>query len=146
MKQHKTRTNISVAKIINWLSTSAYEVLLYGERGIGDVLNINTSAGRCGQADSTLLCIIGGPSAWIVQASAAHSTCCMTETRGAFLPPSLTHSWSWALVEKLPIVQPFKNSPAFYETRRFITAFTRALHWSLSWARSIQSIPSILSL
>jgi hypothetical protein len=32
--------------------------------------------------------------------------------------------------------------PAFYGTRRFITVFTRALHWSLSWARSIQFIPS----
>jgi hypothetical protein len=31
--------------------------------------------------------------------------------------------------------------PTFYGTRMFITVFTRALHWSLSWARSIQSIP-----
>jgi hypothetical protein len=54
----------------------------------------------------------------------------------------LTHSRSWALLEKLPIVQPLKNFPAFYGTRRFITALTGALHWFLSWARSIQSIPS----
>jgi hypothetical protein len=47
----------------------------------------------------------------------------------------VTHSWSWTLLDKLPIVQPLKNFPAFYGTRRFITAFTRALHWSLSWAR-----------
>jgi hypothetical protein len=46
----------------------------------------------------------------------------------------LTYSWSWALLEKLPIVQPLKNFPAFYGTRMFITAFTRALHWSLFWA------------
>jgi hypothetical protein len=58
----------------------------------------------------------------------------------------LTYSWSWALLEKLPFVQPLKNFPAFYGTRRFITAFTRALHWSLSWARSIQSPHPILSL
>jgi hypothetical protein len=32
--------------------------------------------------------------------------------------------------------------PAFYGIRRFITVFTRALHWSLSRARSIQFIPS----
>jgi hypothetical protein len=57
------------------------------------------------------------------------------------LPP-LAHSWSWDLLEKLPIVQLLKNFPAFYGTRRFITGFTRALHWSLSWARSIRSIPS----
>jgi hypothetical protein len=41
-------------------------------------------------------------------------------------------------------VQLLKNFPAFNGTRRFITAFTRALHWSVSWARSIQSIPSYL--
>jgi hypothetical protein len=58
------------------------------------------------------------------------------------LTHSLTHSWSWALLEKPPIVQLPKNFPAFYRTRRFITVFTRALHWSLSWAISIQSIPS----
>jgi predicted transcriptional regulator len=37
---------------------------------------------------------------------------------------SLTHSWSQALLEKLPIVQLLENFPAFYGTRRFITAFT----------------------
>jgi hypothetical protein len=33
------------------------------------------------------------------------------------------------------------NSHQFSGTRRFITVFTRALHWSLFSARSIQSIP-----
>jgi hypothetical protein len=51
-------------------------------------------------------------------------------------------SWSWALLEKLKIVQLLKNFPAFYGTRRFITAFTTALHWSLSWARSNPPHPS----
>jgi hypothetical protein len=55
------------------------------------------------------------------------------------LTHSLTHSWSSALLEKLAIVQLLKNFSTFYRTRRFITLFTRALHWSLSWARSIQS-------
>jgi hypothetical protein len=32
--------------------------------------------------------------------------------------------------------------PSIYGTRRFITLFTRALHWSLSWVRAIQYIPS----
>jgi len=32
--------------------------------------------------------------------------------------------------------------PAFYRTRKFITANTRANHLSLSWATPIQSIPS----
>jgi hypothetical protein len=54
----------------------------------------------------------------------------------------LTHSWSWALLEKLPILQLLKNFPAFYGTWWFIAVFTRALHWSLSLARLIQFIPS----
>jgi hypothetical protein len=37
---------------------------------------------------------------------------------------------------------PSRTSHAFYGTRRFNTVFTRALHWSLSWAISIQSTPS----
>jgi hypothetical protein len=55
---------------------------------------------------------------------------------------SFSHSWSWTLLNKLPIVQLLKNFTAFYGTRKFITVFTRALHLSLSWARPIQSIPS----
>jgi hypothetical protein len=35
-----------------------------------------------------------------------------------------TYSWSRALLEKPPIVQLLENFPAFYGTRRFITAFT----------------------
>jgi hypothetical protein len=53
----------------------------------------------------------------------------------------LTLSRSWALLGKPPNVQPLKNFPAFYGTRRFITEYTRALHLSLSWARSIQFVP-----
>jgi hypothetical protein len=33
--------------------------------------------------------------------------------------------------------------PTIIWNRRFITMFTRALHWSLSLARSIESIPSL---
>jgi hypothetical protein len=54
----------------------------------------------------------------------------------------LTYLRSWALLEEPLIVQPLKNFPAFYETRRFNTVFTRALHWFLSWAIWIQSTPS----
>jgi hypothetical protein len=50
-------------------------------------------------------------------------------------------SWIWALLEKLPTVQLLRNFPAVYGTRRFVTVFMNALYWSLSWARSIQSIP-----
>jgi len=43
------------------------------------------------------------------------------------------------LLEKLTGSQLVKNFPAFYRTRRFTTAFTRAL--SLSWTGSIQPMP-----
>jgi hypothetical protein len=59
---------------------------------------------------------------------------------------SLTHSWSWALLEKPPIMQLLKNFPAFYGTRRFITVFTRALHYSLSLVRSTNPYHPILCL
>jgi hypothetical protein len=39
-------------------------------------------------------------------------------------------------------VQPLKNFLAFYGTRRrFLTTFTWALYWSLTWARPIHSTP-----
>jgi len=45
------------------------------------------------------------------------------------------------LLEKLTGLQPVRKFPAFHGTRRFITALTCFRHLSLSWARSIQSIP-----
>jgi hypothetical protein len=53
----------------------------------------------------------------------------------------LSYLRSRALLQKLPVVLPLKNFPAFYGTRRF-TVFTRALHCSISWARLVQSIPT----
>jgi hypothetical protein len=50
--------------------------------------------------------------------------------------------WSRVLLEKLIVTHPVKKLPAFYGTRRFITVFTRAHHWSLPWSRCIQSTPS----
>jgi hypothetical protein len=52
-----------------------------------------------------------------------------------------TYLRSWVLLEEPLIRQPLKNFPAFHGTRRFNTVFTRALHWSLSWALSIQTTP-----
>jgi hypothetical protein len=49
--------------------------------------------------------------------------------------------WSRFLPEKIKRPELLKKFPAFYGTRRFITAFTKALHLSLSWARLIQSMP-----
>ena len=45
------------------------------------------------------------------------------------------------LPEKLKDFQLDKKFPAFYGPRRLITTFTTARHLSLSWARSIQSMP-----
>jgi hypothetical protein len=47
----------------------------------------------------------------------------------------MEQSPSWELTD----FQLVKKFPAFYGTRRFITAFTSARYLSLSWARSIQS-------
>ena len=61
-------------------------------------------------------------------------------------PLSLT-SWvtkymQRVLFEKLKACQLVKKFPTFYGTQKFITAFKRAPHLSLSWATSIQSITS----
>ena len=47
--------------------------------------------------------------------------------------------WSRVLLEKLASLQLVKKFPAFYGTRRFLTAHTSARHLSLSWALPIQS-------
>ena len=50
--------------------------------------------------------------------------------------------WNRVLLEKLTGFQPVWKFPAFYRTRSFITVFTSPCYLYLSWARSIQSIPS----
>jgi len=52
---------------------------------------------------------------------------------------SILTPWSRVLLQKLTGFQLVKKFPAFYGTRRFITAVTSAHHLSLSWASSIQS-------
>ena len=62
----------------------------------------------------------------------------------------MTHSnylptpWSRVLPEKVTRPKLLKKLPAFYGTRRFITATAR--HLSLSSATSIQSVPPIQPL
>jgi hypothetical protein len=53
------------------------------------------------------------------------------DTKVSLVQPELA-SWGWALLEKPPVAQPLKNFPIFYGSRKLITVFTRALHWSLS--------------
>ena len=50
--------------------------------------------------------------------------------------------WSTGLPEKLTGPHLVKKFPALYGPRMFITAFTRDRRLSLSWARSIQSVPT----
>jgi hypothetical protein len=49
-------------------------------------------------------------------------------------------TWIWVL-EKPQVSQLLKNFPSFYGIQRYIAMFTRAVKWSLSWVRWIQSIP-----
>ena len=51
--------------------------------------------------------------------------------------------WSRVLLENLTGFQLVKKTPEFCGNRRFINAFARARHLSLSGASSIQSIPHI---
>ena len=51
----------------------------------------------------------------------------------------LLTAWCSVLLEKLTGLQLVKKFPAFYGTRRFITALTSVRHLSLSWASPIQS-------
>ena len=57
---------------------------------------------------------------------------------GKHLPSILTPRCR-VLLEKLTGLQLVKKFPAFYGTRRFITALTSVRHLSLSWASPIQS-------
>ena len=58
---------------------------------------------------------------------------------GHHLLTYLLTPWSRVLIEKLASLQLVKKFPAFYGTRRFLTALTSAHHLSLSWASPIQS-------
>jgi hypothetical protein len=58
------------------------------------------------------------------------------------LIPYLLTPWSRVHIEKLTDFQIVKRFPAFYGTRRFITAFTNDCHLSLSRATWIQTIPT----
>jgi len=55
----------------------------------------------------------------------------------------VTNSWSRVLFGTPTGCQPCTKFPAFYPSRKFITAVTRSRHLSLLWARSVQSMPLI---
>ena len=70
-----------------------------------------------------------------------HATAEVTVLKDTYFLTYLLTPWSTVLLEILTGPQPVEKFPAFYGTRSFITAFTSARHLSLSWARSIQSMP-----
>ena len=57
-----------------------------------------------------------------------------------YLLSYLLTQWNRVLLERLTDIQLAKKFPAFYGTRKFITAFTNARYLSLPWANSIPSI------
>ena len=68
-----------------------------------------------------------------------HKPCLSITTSWLFTFALLTYlftPWSRVLLEKLTGSQLVIKFPAFYETRRFITAFTSASHLFLSWANN----------
>jgi hypothetical protein len=59
-----------------------------------------------------------------------------------YLLTYLLTAWSRVLLENLTGLHLVKKFPAFYVTRKSITAFTNARQLSLSLSSSIRSIPS----
>jgi hypothetical protein len=62
------------------------------------------------------------------------------------LPILPWNTQSRVLLEKLTVARLAKNFPILYGARRFITVFTRDLHWTISWASWIQSTSHTLFL
>ena len=52
-------------------------------------------------------------------------------------------SWNRVLLEKIVGLQLVKRTSSFFGACMFITTFTRACQLSLSWVRSIQSMPPL---
>jgi hypothetical protein len=128
-----------IRRILNTIAVSSSEC----ERGFSQ-MNLIVTPWRSSLLVKTIeyllfIIIIGGRLSSIVLKSKIGSQLWKTEVLrwilmelGKIFPHG---SLSWILLEKPPNVQPLKNFPTFYGTRRLITVFTRALHWSLSWAR-----------
>ena len=83
----------------------------------------------CSLIICTLYCIsLESSVQWLVWICGIHGRCEEYITK-------LTQ-WSRVLLEMLTIFQLVKKFSTFYGTQRLITAYTRARHLSLSWARS----------
>jgi hypothetical protein len=71
--------------------------------------------------------------------STVEITCYHTKSKIKEVGTDWLTPWSRVLLQKLTVTQLVKKFPTFYGTRRIITVFIRSRHWSLSWARWIQS-------
>ena len=76
-----------------------------------------------------------------VSTEAETNTCMLTNTimNGSKVCDLLTYSMAQSPSWEANCLQLIKKFPAFYGTRRFITALTSVRHLSLSWANPIQS-------
>ena len=64
------------------------------------------------------------------------------QEKNLHVTPSVTYlltPWSRVLLKKLTGLQLVKKFPAYYRTRKFLTALTSERHLPLSWASSTQS-------
>ena len=81
------------------------------------------------------------PPKWFIFYKNNHTKAFTISVYGPYLFTYLLTPCSTVLLGKLTGSQLVKKFTAFYGTRMFITAFTRARHLSLSWTSSIQSTP-----
>ena len=64
---------------------------------------------------------------------------CLCRVREWYCPLiALITPWRRVLLEKLTVPQLVEKLPAYYGTRMFISAFTKAWHLSLFWVRVVQ--------
>jgi hypothetical protein len=64
----------------------------------------------------------------LIDGGGAHLRTLMWGERGRGVRDSGVTTWSRALLEKLTVPRLVNKYPAFYGTRRFIAAFTKARH------------------
>jgi hypothetical protein len=86
---------------------------------------------NCGILSRGKLFAFGAPTDWLIACCS-----CWCKRKGRSVPLCLD-----CCCHLVCLVQLLKNFSAVHGTRSFVTVFTAALHWSLPWARSIQSIP-----
>ena len=90
----------------------------------------------CGVAARVNKCMFQNTTFFHYEINMSRHNSCAFHSAAYLLTP-----WCTVLPQKLIGSKLVKKFSAFYGTRRFITAFTSARHMSLSWARSIQSMP-----